>query len=68
MTMLSKAECGDDYPDGSLNLMVHPIRKEIKNDDKLNQSAIRETETRGDAHRTKNIHERRKGITLVSIG
>ena len=24
------------FADGSLNLMVHPIRKEIKNDDKLN--------------------------------
>jgi hypothetical protein len=28
------------FPDGSLNLMVHPIRKEIKNDDKLNESQL----------------------------
>jgi hypothetical protein len=28
------------FPDGSLNLMVHPIRKEIKNDDKLSESQL----------------------------
>ena len=28
------------FPDGSLNLMVHPIRKEIKNEDKLNESQL----------------------------
>jgi hypothetical protein len=28
------------YQDGSLNLMVHPIRKEIENDDKLNQQQL----------------------------
>ncbi len=28
------------FADGSLNLMVHPIRKEIKNDDKLNDAQL----------------------------
>lgn len=28
------------YPDGSLNLIVHPIRKEIQNDDKLNEQQL----------------------------
>jgi hypothetical protein len=27
-------------PDGSLNLMIHPIRKEIANDDKLNEAQL----------------------------
>lgn len=28
------------FPDGSLNLMVHPIRKEIQNDDKLSEQQL----------------------------
>jgi len=28
------------FADGSLNLLVHPIRKEIKNDDKLNNAQL----------------------------
>ena len=35
-------------PDGSLNLMVHPIRKEILNDDKLSDAQL-ETLKKGDA-------------------
>ena len=28
------------FPDGSLNLLIHPIRNEIKNDDKLNDAQL----------------------------
>lgn len=35
------------FADGSLNLMVHPIRNEIKNDDKLNNAQL-ETLKRGE--------------------